>query len=343
MTLSVIIVTWNGRRFLSPCLRAVSAQLQPTDEIIVVDNGSTDGTAGWLADSWRTVRLVALPSNLGFAGGVNAGMRAAHGDLLLLLNNDAFVEPGCVPALVETMRQHPQIGAAAGVLTFDHRPNLIASAGITARRDGVALDLWTGRDVHSLPATPPSVMGASGGLALYRRTMLNDIGLMAPDFFNYLEDVDLAWRAQLRRWPCLLVPAARARHIYSATGGQGSPLKQRLLGRNRWRAIIRCFPAGVLRACLPHIVAYDGMALAYAALTRKPAMIAGRIEALRDWSMLVQERRRIQARRTVADQAFAAWLEPPPPPWQTLRAARRLDALLERTVHGGRKGETLAD
>jgi GT2 family glycosyltransferase len=326
--LSVIIVTWNGRRFLDACLRAVMAQLHPDDEIIVVDNGSIDGTAAWLRHAWSAVRLVALPANLGFAGGVNVGLRVARGDLLLLLNNDAFVEPGCVPALVEALRDHPRSGAVAGVLTFDHRPDLVASAGITACRNGLALDLWTGRAVQSLPAAPQPVMGASGGLALYRRMMLDDIGLMAPDFFNYLEDVDLAWRAQLRGWECLVVPAARARHIYSATGGQGSPLKQRLLGRNRLRAIIRCFPSGVLRSCLPDILAYDTMALAYAALARQPAMIAGRIEALRDWAQLLRERRAIQARRTVPEAAFAAWLEPSPTPWRTLRTVRRLDALL---------------
>jgi GT2 family glycosyltransferase len=326
--LSVIIVTWNGRRFLDACLRAVMAQLHPDDEIIVVDNGSIDGTTVWLRHAWSAVRLVALPANLGFAGGVNVGLRVARGDLLLLLNNDAFVEPGCVPALVEALRDHPRSGAVAGVLTFDHRPDLVASAGITACRNGLALDLWTGRAVQSLPAAPQPVMGASGGLALYRRMMLDDIGLMAPDFFNYLEDVDLAWRAQLRGWECLVVPAARARHIYSATGGQGSPLKQRLLGRNRLRAIIRCFPSGVLRSCLPDILAYDTMALAYAALARQPAMIAGRIEALRDWAQLLRERRAIQARRTVPEAAFAAWLEPSPTPWRTLRTVRRLDALL---------------
>ncbi len=326
--LSVIIVTWNGRRFLDACLRAVTAQLHPDDEIIVVDNGSIDGTTVWLRHAWSAVRLVALPANLGFAGGVNVGLRVARGDLLLLLNNDAFVEPGCVPALVEALRDHPRSGAVAGVLTFDHRPDLVASAGITACRNGLALDLWTGRAVQSLPAAPQPVMGASGGLALYRRMMLDDIGLMAPDFFNYLEDVDLAWRAQLRGWECLVVPAARARHIYSATGGQGSPLKQRLLGRNRLRAIIRCFPSGVLRSCLPDILAYDTMALAYAALARQPAMIAGRIEALRDRAQLLRERRAIQARRTVPEEAFAAWLEPSPTPWRTLRTVRRLDALL---------------
>jgi len=214
------------------------------------------------------------------------------------------------------------------VLTFDHRPDLVASAGITACRNGLALDLWTGRAVQSLPTALQPVMGASGGLALYRRMMLDDIGLMAPDFFNYLEDVDLAWRAQLRGWECLVVPAARARHIYSATGGQGSPVKQRLLGRNRLRAIIRCFPSGVLRSCLPDILAYDTLALVYAALARQPAMIVGRIEALRDRAQLLRERRAIQARRIVPEEAFAAWLEPSPTPWRTLRAVRRLDALL---------------
>jgi GT2 family glycosyltransferase len=326
--LSVIIVTWNGRRFLDACLRAVTAQLHPDDEIIVVDNGSIDGTTVWLRHAWSAVRLVALPANLGFAGGVNVGLRVARGDLLLLLNNDAFVEPGCVPALVEALRDHPRSGAVAGVLTFDHRPDLVASAGITACRNGLALDLWTGRAVQSLPAAPQPVMGASGGLALYRRMMLDDIGLMAPDFFNYLEDVDLAWRAQLRGWECLVVPAARARHIYSATGGQGSPVKQRLLGRNRLRAIIRCFPSGVLRSCLPDILAYDTLALVYAALARQPAMIVGRIEALRDRAQLLRERRAIQARRIVPEEAFAAWLEPSPTPWRTLRTVRRLDALL---------------
>lgn len=328
--LSAVIVTWNGLRFLDACLRHVAAQLPPDSEIVVVDNGSTDGTAAWLARAWPLAQRVILPANLGFAGGVNAGLRAAQGELLLLLNNDAFVEAGCVAALTEAMACSPQTGAVAGVLTFDHQPDLVASAGIAARRDGVALDLWVGRAVEALPAAPQPVLGASGGLALYRRAMLEDTGLMAPEFFSYLEDADLAWRSLLRGWTCIVAPAARARHVYSATGGQGSPLKQRLLGRNRLRAIIRCFPAGVLRACLPAIVAYDLLAVAYATAAGMPAMIAGRVEALRDYGILLRERRAIQSRRTITDAAFARWLEPAPPPWQTLRAQRRLDALLRR-------------
>lgn len=328
LSLSVVVVTWNGLRFLDACLRHIAAQLPSDAEIVLVDNGSTDGTAAWLARTWPAVRLVALPSNLGFAGGVNAGLRVARGEMLLLLNNDAFVADGCVGALVDALAQFPRVGAAAGVLTFDHRPDLVASAGIIARRDGVAFDLWVGRAVATLPATAVPVMGASGGLALYRRAMFEDIGLMEAGFFSYLEDADLAWRARLRGWECVTVPMARARHIYSATGGQGSPLKQRLLGRNRWRALIRCFPSRVLRACLPAIVAYDALAMAYAASAGAPAIIQGRLEAWRERAVLLRQRRAIQTRRTIADEAFARWLEPAPPPWQALQAQRRLDAIL---------------
>src|SRR6185312_15992996 len=111
----------------------------------------------------------ALPQNLGFAGGVNTGLRAARGDLLLLINDDAFAEPGFVAALLDVMRQ---------------RPDIVASAGIRVRRDWLALDLWAGRRAADLPTDPQPIMGASGGAALYRRALLEDIGLMEPNFFN---------------------------------------------------------------------------------------------------------------------------------------------------------------
>lgn len=328
VSLSIVIVTWNGLAFLDACLSHVAAQMPPDAEILVVDNGSTDGTVAWLKQAWPAARVIALPDNLGFAGGVNVGLRAARGEYLLLLNNDAFVYQGCVTALMDALAHQPKAGAAAGVLTFEHRPDLVASAGIVARRDGVALDLWVGRPVATLPSEVQPILGASGGLALLRRSMLDDIGLMDSSFFSYLEDADLAWRALLRGWECILVPTARARHIYSATAGQGSRLKQLLLGRNRLRAVVRCFPGGVLRACAPAILAYDAMAIAYAMAAGMPAMIEGRLAAWRERSALIAQRRAIQSRRTIADAAFWRWLEPPPRPWEALRFQRRLDAIL---------------
>jgi GT2 family glycosyltransferase len=325
--LSAIIVSWNGLRHLPDCLAALLPQLPPAAEIVLVDNGSTDGTAAWARANHPAVRVIALPENLGFAGGVNAGLRVAYGDLLLLLNDDAFVEPGFLAAMLDVMAQQPDIGAAGAVLLFDHRPELVASAGIRIRRDWLALDLWAGRPAAELPAEPQPIIGPSGGAALYRRALLQDVGLMEPEFFSYLEDVDLALRALLRGWRSVVVPRARARHVYSATGGQGSPLKQRLLGRNRWRVIVRCLPASLLPRCLPAILAYDLLALAYGLLTRRPAIASGRLAALRELPRLLRERRAIQARCGTA-RGVATWLEPVQAPWHTLREQRRIDAIL---------------
>ena len=157
--LSVVIVSWNGMRQLPECLAALLPQLPPDAEVILVDNGSTDGTPAWARANHPQLRMIALPENLGFAGGVNAGLRAARGDLLLLINDDAFVEPGFVAALLDVMTQRPDVGAAGGVLLFAHRPEIVASAGIRVRRDWLALDLWAGQRAAELPTDPQPIMG----------------------------------------------------------------------------------------------------------------------------------------------------------------------------------------
>jgi GT2 family glycosyltransferase len=326
--LSAIIVSWNGMRHLPDCLAALVPQLPPAAELVLVDNGSSDGMPAWARDAYPQARVLALPANLGFSGGVNAGMRAARGELLLLLNDDAFAEPEFVAELLGAFARQPELGAASAVLLFNHRPELVASAGIRVRRDGLALDLWAGRPAADLPAEPQPIFGPSGGAAVYRRALLADVGLMEPSFFNYLEDADLAWRALLRGWRSAVVPGARARHIYSATSGQGSPFKQRLLSRNRLRTLVRCLPGPVLRRCLPAILAYDLLAAGYGAVARQTAIVSGRLAALRELPELLAQRRAIQARATAAPDTIFSWLEPIPPPWVTLREQRRLDAIL---------------
>ncbi|MBC8161981.1 MAG: glycosyltransferase, partial [Roseiflexaceae bacterium] len=298
MLLSVIIVTWNGLCHLPRCLAALLPQLPANAEVIQVDNASRDGTVAWVRANHPMLRLIELSHNTGFAGGVAKGLRAARGQLVLLLNDDAFVEPGFVVALLDVMAAHQEISAASAVLTFDHRPDIVASAGIRLRRDGLALDAWAGRLVTELPHAPVEVFGPSGGAAMYRRSALDDVGGVEPSFFAYLEDVDLAFRLRGRGHRSLLVPQARARHIYSASAGQGSPLKQRLLGRNRLRTLVRCLPRVLLPQLLPHIAAYELMACAYALLTRQPHMLAGRLAALHELPLLLAQRQVIQARTT---------------------------------------------
>ncbi|WP_129671410.1 glycosyltransferase family 2 protein [Candidatus Chloroploca sp. Khr17] len=329
--LSAVIPTWQGLRYLPACLSALRAQLGPDDEIILVDNASRDQAGAWAQRHAPDVQVVTLPTNLGFAGGTNAGLAVARGELLLLINDDALAEPGCVAALWHALSEHPHAGAAAGILTFSRHPERIASAGITVRRDGVATDRHPGLPINALPTETQPIFGASGGLALLRRAMLDDIGPFETSFFNYLEDVDLAWRAQLRNWTCVLAPDARARHVYSATSGQGSPFKQRLLGRNRIRVLIRCLPTALLRECLPAIVCYDMLATAYALVRRQPAMIAGRLEAMRELPMLRQQRQAIQAHRTASINDLATWLIPAPSPLSDLRIARQIERLSATT------------
>jgi GT2 family glycosyltransferase len=326
--ISAVIPTYSALRFLPACLAALRAQLGPADEIVLVDNRSRDSAAAWARAHAPDVRLVELPENRGFAGGTNAGIAAARGELLLLINDDALAEPGCVEALWQALRAAPAAGVAAGALVFSRRPELVASAGVRFRRDGVATDRQIGAPRVALPAAPVEIFGATGGLALLRRALLADVGVFAEDFFSYLEDADLAWRARLRGWGCVLAPGALARHVYSATGGQGSPLKQRLLGRNRVRLIARCLPAPLLAECLPAILAYDALALAYAALRRQPAVAAGRLEALGELPALLAQRRAIQARRSAPLADLARWLEPAPSPLAELRERRRLARLL---------------
>ncbi len=324
--ISVVIPTYHALRFLPACLSAIERQLAPQDEIILVDNRSRDRAGAWVRLHMPAVRVIELPANAGFAGGVNAGIAAARGELILLINDDALAEPGCIDALWAALASHPASGWAAGVLTFSRHPRFVASAGIRFEASGIAIDRAPGWPVDHLPAQPHLIWGASGGLTLIRRAMLDDIGLFA-DFFSYLEDADLAWRAQLRGWQCVLAPQARARHVYSATAGMFSPLKQRLLGRNRIRMLVRCLPAPLLVACFPAIAAYDALAVSYALARRQPAMLAGRLMAVAELPALLEQRRRIQSRRTAPIAALARWIERPAGPIATMRAQRRLARL----------------
>jgi GT2 family glycosyltransferase len=325
--LAVVIPTYNALRYLPACLSAIQRQLEPDDEIVLIDNRSRDRAGVWVRAHFPAVRVVELPYNAGFAGGVNAGIAATNTDLILLINDDALAEPGCIDALWAALHAYPQAGWAAGVLTFSRRPQIIASAGICFHANGIATDCAIGMAIAQLPSLPHVIFGASGGLALIRRAMLDDVGWFA-DFFSYLEDADLAWRARLRGWECVLAPAARARHVYSATAGMFSPLKQRLLGRNRIRMLIRCLPTPLLLACLPAILFYDTLAVAYAGLRQQPDTLAGRLMALAEWPQLLHQRRYIQMRRTVPVHELARWIEPPLGPIATWQMQHRLARLV---------------
>ncbi|MCL5257126.1 MAG: glycosyltransferase family 2 protein [Chloroflexi bacterium] len=310
--ISVIVVNWNGLEFLPDCLSSLERQEYPADEIIVVDNGSRDGSADYVREHHPGAILVETGRNLGFAGGANAGIRQAHGDLIATINNDMVLSPQWIKQMVLAAGAYPAFGMIASTITFSSRPDIIASAGIEVRRDGVITDRLIGQAYGELAKQNPyEVFGPSAGAAVYRRKMLDDVGLFDESYFAYLEDADLAWRARLRGRRCLLIPNAFATHRYSATSGQESPFKSYHLARNRVRTIFKDMPAHSLVRHGPSILLYDMGAIAYALATHRVEIIRGRIDALREAPALLRTRTRIQRARKITNAEFERLLAAP--------------------------------
>lgn len=327
MRVAIVIVNWNGARLLPDCLDALRAQARPADEIIVVDNGSTDGSLALLAGRYPGVRVVPLGANHGLAGGMNAGIAASDAPIVVALNNDTIASPGWLGALVAPLEADPALGSTMSTMLFAHAPGWIAAAGIAVHRNGLALEDRVGERFDPGETAPRPIFGPSAGAAAYRRAMLDEVGYLDPDFFMYLEDVDLAWRARLRGWASLHVPTATIRHIYSASSVQGSAFKSFHLARNRLWSLRKCLPADLARRHWPAIVAYDLYAGIYTAATRDRASLRGRLAGL-GGAHIARKRRAIQARRTAPAAALEAWLRPAPSPLAMLRLRRRIGRLI---------------
>lgn len=326
MTVSIVIVNWNGKHLLPGCLDALRAQTRPADEVIVVDNASSDGSAAFLRERYPEVRILALPNNQGLAGGTNAGIAISRGAIVVTLNNDTVAEPQWLAALCAPFANDPRLGSTMSTMLFAHAPAKIASAGLAVHRNGVILDDLIGVERDSLTATPRPIFGPSAGAAAYRRAMLDEVGAFDEAFFMYLEDADLAWRGRLRGWESLHTPDAEVSHIYSASSGQGSPLKQFHLARNRLWCLRKNLPREFARRDGREIAAYDLGALAYALLKGHRASVRGRLAGL-GGEHVATKRRAIQAGRTATLHDLDRWLRPSPGIAATLRLQRDLAQL----------------
>jgi GT2 family glycosyltransferase len=302
MVISIVIVNWNGVHLLQPCIAALRRQTERRFETIVVDNGSTDGSLEWLAEQ-PDIRVIRNSTNQGFAPATNQGIRAGNTPFVALLNNDTEPDPRWLELLVQMMEE-PTVGSATGLLLFAGQPEMVQSAGIAMDRAAIAWDRFGGlHRTHPIVQTPAEIFGASGGAALYRRAMLDQIGLLNERYFAYLEDVELAWRAQKAGWVCKYVPEATVLHHTSATSGEGSPFKQQLLGRNKVWLVAQ---HARLRD-LPLIMTYDGMAVVWGLVRRgNPHHLIGRLRALRELPAILRER----------TGGTAHHIEPAPLPWR---------------------------
>ena len=242
--IAVVIPNWNGADLLPRCLASLRAQTHPPDDVCVVDNGSSDGSAAAAAALDPALRIVALATNTGFANACNAGLAATESDWVLVLNNDARLATDALMRLAcAAADSAPTVGALQPLVLFDDDSGRINSTGIELRGDGCAHDRDFGLPLWSVSAEG-TVFGATGGAALLRRTMLEQVAVgdevFDPTFFMYFEDVDLAWRAQLAGWTTRFVPEAIAHHRFQSTSMRHGPdfvvLQCRL---NRLRCLLK--------------------------------------------------------------------------------------------------------
>ncbi len=218
---AVYIPNYNGAERIGRALDSLREQTRPVD-VVVVDNGSCDGSVELLRERYPEVALLALERNLGFGPALNRAVAEYPADPLILLNDDAAAGPRFLEALLDAAVEGVQ--SVAGVMVQERDPDLIDSAGVVADRTLMGFDYLHGEPL-SAAATAPDPLGPTGGAALYDRAAFDAVGGFDERIFLYYEDLDLALRIAARGGRCRLAPAATAVHAYSASLGAGSGRK----------------------------------------------------------------------------------------------------------------------
>jgi len=256
---SVAVVSWNGRRHLEVCLPALRDQLDPgvPFEVLLLDNGSSDGTAEWVRRRHPEVRLIESGVNLGFCAGNNRLVEAAEGDAVALLNNDTRPEPGWLAALVDALAAAPDDVAAVSGKIVDWTGERLDFARGVLTFDGHAFQLDYRRPLATARVPPPGseLLFACGGNMLVRRAAFRAAGGFDEDYFAYLEDVDLGWRLWLGGERVLFAPEAVVRHRSMATSDLlGNANRGFLFERNAFLTVYKNYDDDFLARLLPAVL-----------------------------------------------------------------------------------------
>jgi GT2 family glycosyltransferase len=296
---SVVVPNWNGRAWLEGCLSSLAAQTVLPLEVIVVDNGSTDGSVAYLRAAHPGVHVLALGRNTGFAHAANQGVRSARGQFVALVNTDVVLSSDWLARVSETLRRHPDAAAVAcKILALgDHRR--VYDAGDVLRRDGACEQRGRFGVDRGQWNQPGEVFGACAAAALYRRAAVLSVDGFDERFFAYLEDVDLALRLRLAGWRCRYEPAV-AYHAGEGSSHQLAGGHLYLVERNTLMLVAKAFPA----RWLP-LVAYRQAAWAWHAVRerRLAGHLRGVIAGLRLVPPALRERRRLRAGARVPIEA----------------------------------------
>ena len=298
---SVIIPNWNGAHHLPACLDSLRRQTQSPVEVIVVDNGSTDESLALLVRDYPEVLVLALGENRGFAGACNAGVQTARGEYVVLLNNDTETHTHWLEEVLAAFQPHPEAGIVASKMLLFDRRDTFHTAGDFYGLDGIPGNRGVWQRDEGQYDREEYVFSANGGSAAYRRTMLNQVGMLDEDFFYSCEDVDLAWRAQLAGWRCVYAPRAVVYHKLSATGG--GPTASFYDGRNFIYLLVKDYPGDLWRSNWHQILRAQLRITAEALRAWRGdaarARLWGQLAGILSIPRMLRKRRTVQRTRTV--------------------------------------------
>jgi GT2 family glycosyltransferase len=298
---SIIIVAYNARTYLADCLDSLLAEDRPEYEIIVVDNASGDGSAEFVAERYPTVRLVRHRENCGFGHGNNLGAGMAAGKYLAFLNPDTVAEPGWLEELIGALEADTAAGMATSQIRLRSRPSHLNTCGNDTHVTGLTLCRGMGMAADTF-SRPAEVSAVSGAAFVIRRDLFDRLGGFDEEFFMYMEDTDLSWRARLAGYRSLYVPSSVVHHDYRLRFG---PRKTFWQERNRYLMLLKTLHWRTLAVLAPALLLAEVVTWGFV-LLREPHRwrnkLDGYVWLARSWGKIMERRRRTQALRRVSDR-----------------------------------------
>jgi len=295
---SAIIVNWNGKNETADCIQSLLDQDYPDVEIIVSDNGSTDGSSEFLRERFSTsIRLLENGRNLGFGTAVNRGLAVAGGDFLIFLNNDLVLEPDSVGELAALLESDDGIGAAVPKILYYEKRDILNSFGVLIHYSGIACpNLIDQADDPDLDITET----ACGGIFMLPRKVYETIGGFDEDLFLYHEDHDLSWRIRLAGWKIMATPKAVLYHHYKFNKGIR---KFYFSEKNRLHILIKNLEWKTLALIFPALLVVESAQWVHAILHGWCLLkLKSYFELVALLPSILKKRRDIQTRRITSDQ-----------------------------------------
>ena len=302
MKASVIVPNWNGLRFIGMCLDSLKRSTFEDFEVIVVDNGSTDGSRELMQEKYSWIRLITLPTNMGFAIACNRGIQAAKGDYICLLNNDIEVEPDWLAELVDGMERHPECGMGTTKMMFLDDREVFYNTGDLFHAWSAGGGRGQGEKDVGQYDREDLVFGACAGAGIYRRELFDAVGVFDEDFFIFAEDVDLNMRSQLQGFKTVYLPKAKVYHIGTATVGLYSDKYVYLCKRNDVFVLIKNMSIRMFIRNVFTILKHQLQDIKYFSYRGQGiVLLKSKMDALKMLFPMLIRRFRIQSSRTVAD------------------------------------------